>query len=284
MYKQSITRAHRTAFIIAMDCSGSMAQELFFMGRSMSKAEAVAEVTNRLLFELIERARRSDGVRHYYDIAVVGYSGDGVVPMLPDKEGFIPVNVLAAQQVAMQTRTSEYRLPNGEIALRKHVIPCWIKPLAKGETPMYDALLYLRDLVAGWVGESDHAGSFPPVIFNITDGESSDGDDDGLREVCEQIKALHTLDGNVLLINIHLAAGDTEQSVIFPTAEEANYTNRYATLLFDCSSEMPETMTEAIREVKTYGAMPPFRGMSFNASIAELLTILNIGSISVSIQ
>ena len=35
------------------------------------------EVTNRLLFELIERARRSDEVRDYYDIAVLGYSGDG---------------------------------------------------------------------------------------------------------------------------------------------------------------------------------------------------------------
>ena len=77
MYTQSITRSHRTAFILAIDQSGSMAEKLLFRGRQTTKAEAVAEVTNRLLFELIERARRSDEVRDYYDIAVLGYSGDG---------------------------------------------------------------------------------------------------------------------------------------------------------------------------------------------------------------
>ena len=31
-------------------------------------------------------------------------------------------------------------------------------------------------------------------------------------------------------------------------------------------------------------AKPPFRGMSYNTSIAELIAILNIGSISIKIQ
>ena len=74
MYTQSITRNHRTAFILAIDGSGSMAESILFRGRCMTKAEAVATITNDLLFELVERARRSDGVRDYYDIAVVGYS------------------------------------------------------------------------------------------------------------------------------------------------------------------------------------------------------------------
>lgn len=86
MYTQSITRSHRTAFILAIDQSGSMAEKLLFRGRQTTKAEAVAEVTNRLLFELIERARRSDEVRDYYDIAVLGYSGDGIVSLLNDPE------------------------------------------------------------------------------------------------------------------------------------------------------------------------------------------------------
>jgi len=79
MYTQSITRNHRTAFILAIDGSGSMAESILFRGRCMTKAEAVATITNDLLFELVERARRSDGVRDYYDIAVIGYSGDDEV-------------------------------------------------------------------------------------------------------------------------------------------------------------------------------------------------------------
>ena len=92
------------------------------------------------------------------------------------------------------------------------------------------------------------------------------------------------VDGNVLLINIHIAAGDTERPVFFPEAHEARYTNRYASLLYDCSSEMPAVFNEAIREAKGPGAIPPFRGMSYNASAAQLVAMLNIGSISVKTE
>lgn len=57
MYTQSITRRHRTAFLLAIDGSGSMAEEIRFRGRTSTKAEAVAAIANELLFELIERAR-----------------------------------------------------------------------------------------------------------------------------------------------------------------------------------------------------------------------------------
>ena len=43
---------------------------------------------------------------------------------------------------------------------------------------------------------------------------------------------------------------------------------------------MPEELSEAIRQVRGDLAKPPFRGMSYNTSIAELIAILNIGSIS----
>ena len=206
MYTQSITRTHRTAIILAIDGSGSMAEKIRFRNRQMTKAEAVATITNGMLFELIERARRSDGVRDYYDIAVIGYSGD------------------------------------------------------------------------------DEVYSLLPGVFNITDGEATDCDDAELRAVAGQIKSLRTADGNVLLVNIHIAAGDTPHTVFFPSAEEASYPNRYAEVLYDCSSPMPEVFNEAIREAKGPGALPPFRGMSFNASAEELITMLNIGSISVKTE
>ena len=57
MYTQSITRTHRTAIILAIDGSGSMAEKIRFRNRQMTKAEVVATITNGMLFELIERAR-----------------------------------------------------------------------------------------------------------------------------------------------------------------------------------------------------------------------------------
>lgn len=285
MYEQSITRRHRTAFLIAIDGSGSMAEELSFQGRRTSKAEAVAAVTNNLLFELIERARRSDGVRDYYDLAVVSYGGDDrIEPLLSQELKWIPVGELAAKAAPVGTVAVEFRLPDGRSSLREIPSPRWIAPRAAGRTPMYEALATARDLVSEWALRPENAESFPPIVFNITDGEATDCDDDDLRAVCNQIKSLRTADGNALLINIHIAAGDGIRPLLFPETGEAGYANRYAALLYDCSSEMPALFNEAIRAAKGPGAMPPFRGMSYNASMAELISILNIGSISLKTE
>lgn len=69
MYTQEITRRHRAAFIIAIDRSGSM-QELVHFGKTvLKKSEAVAYTANTLISELIDRCRRTDGMRNYYDMA-----------------------------------------------------------------------------------------------------------------------------------------------------------------------------------------------------------------------
>ena len=285
MYTQSITRTHRTAFIFVIDGSGSMAEKIRFRGRLMTKADAVASITTGMLFELIERARRSDGVRDYYDIAVLGYSGDDeVYSLLPGSREAISVTELAAGEPPLKTEIVEYRLPDGSNALREISTPAWVEPEAVGQTPMCEALRRVRDIAAKWCADPVHAESFPPIVFNITDGEATDCDDEELCAVAEQIKSLRTADGNVLLVNIHIAAGDTPRTVFFPSTEEAGYPNRYAAVLYECSSLMPEVFDEAIREAKGPGATPPFRGMSYNASAEQLITMLNIGSISVKTE
>ena len=87
MYTQEITRRHRTAFVIMLDRSASMQGRVRFGRMMMTKAEAVAYTANALVTELIDRSRRTDGVRDYYDIAIVGYGGDGV-EVLNDGDGF----------------------------------------------------------------------------------------------------------------------------------------------------------------------------------------------------
>lgn len=285
MYSQPITRLHRTAFAVMIDRSGSMAEELDFCGRRMSKAEAVAEVANGLLFELIQRATRTDGVRDYYDIAVVGYDGDGVHSLLSDRNWFLSVSELASRPTPSRTLTVERTLPSGERTLHDVTTPCWVLPAAQGTTPMYEALCCVCELIGTWCADPAHAESFPPVVFNITDGEASDGDEQDLNDICRRIRREATADGNVFMIHVHIATAPDTGSLFFPTEEELlSCGSRYARLLYDCSSAMPDLFNGAIRDLKGPGARPPFRGMSFNASIAELISALNIGSISVKIQ
>ncbi len=139
MYEKSITREHRTAFMILIDQSGSMVERIEYDGLKISKSEAVAMVTNQILSELIARARRYEGVRDYYDIAVVGYSGEGVKSALaPNDEPFVSVSELAKREVANVERRQECRSPLGEGFIHTISTPEWIKPLHLGETPMFE--------------------------------------------------------------------------------------------------------------------------------------------------
>lgn len=183
MYSQEITRRHRTAFVIAIDQSGSMQEKVRFGRHEMSKAAAVARITNSLLTELVDRSRRTDGVRNYYDVAVVGYSGDEA-SMLLDEDGFVAIDRLARRQPQTETLYSEETLPDGSAMLAGHTVQQWLLPKAAGKTPMYEALLRVRDLLAVWCARDENRASFPPVAINITDGEASDCTDDELRRVC----------------------------------------------------------------------------------------------------
>ena len=286
MYTQSITRAHRTAFVLLIDASGSMAETIRFRNTYCSKAEVVASLTNELLFELIERARRTEGIRDYYDVALIGYSDDDRVYSLPDggEPRFRSICELADLPKSINRTLYEVRQPDGSIALRTFDTPQWVEPQAAGQTPMIEALRVARDLISKWCAEPTHGHSFPPIVFNITDGEATDGDEEELRHVAEQIRSLGTTDGKALLLNIHITSAEGERTLCFPGVEELLPEQRYARLLYDCSSEMPDCFNEAILAMKRTMTLPPFRGMSFNASPTELMAMLNIGSISVKTE
>lgn len=283
MYSQSITRNHRTAFLIALDRSGSMCEQMETPDGLRTKAEVVCEITNSLLFELIERARRHDGVRDYYDVAVIGYSGRGIEPLLGEK-WFMPVSELAAIEPNSTTRLVSRTTPDGGTALHRLTQPEWITPNAEGETPMYELFCQIHALVKEWCADPRHRESFPPVIFHITDGEASDCNREDLVELCRAIRQEGTADGEVLLINSHLSSHTLRPRILFPNRIEELHENRYARLLYECSSEMPSLFEEEIRRLRGDHASGPFRGMSYNCSIGELVSLLNIGSISLPLR
>ncbi len=226
-------------------------------------------------------------MRDYYDIAVLGYAGaDEVRSLLDADRDLIPVTELATIRPAVRTETVEHRLPDGSIALREIPAPAWVEPRAAGQTPMCEALRRARDLVAAWCARPEHAESFPPVVFNITDGEATDCDEGGAaRRRRPDPRAAHDRRPCAAGQHAHRRRRLGPHGVPPPAREEAAACpNRYAKLLWECSSELPAAFEAAAREAKGPGALPPFRGMSFNASAAELVTMLNIGSVSVKTE
>lgn len=281
LYSQSITREHRTAFLLLLDRSGSMRERVLFDGREVTKACAVAETANRFLFELVERARRSDGVRDYYDIAVLSYSGDTVESLLSERPEFISVSELAHRRVEQSVWSREHELPGGGHTITTTVTPRHILPSAEGRTPMFEAMDEACSMLRRWCDDPRNIASFPPVVLNITDGEFSDCGEDELADISRSIRSLGTDDGNVLLLNIHITSG-SGKPMIFPTEAEIPQAGRNAEIMARCSSLMPASFEPVIRQYRGWSAEPPFIGMSYNAPITEMLNIINIGSISVN--
>ena len=143
MYSQAITQQHRSAFIIAIDISSSMQGMINFHGLRLSKAEAVALCCNYMIDELIARATRNGIVRHYYDIAIIGYGNDEVTPLLKSGERDLVANTLLAEQMPpLHSYTFEHETTdNQQFNLNLHR---WIEPQARGNTPMLGAIRLLR--------------------------------------------------------------------------------------------------------------------------------------------
>ena len=283
MYAARITRLNPTAFIILIDQSGSMEEQVLFNSTRMTKADSVALVTNRLISELMLRSYREDGVRDYFDIAVIGYSGDKATSLLGERGEFVRSSQLAQMECPKRKITRERLLPGGESVITTLEQKYWITPRAEGSTPMYAALLSAYDLAGRWCRKVHNRHSYPLTIFNITDGEASDGDSEDLLDISDKIRQLHTDDGNVLLLNIHISSHEGNEPVIFPASKEELPQDKYAQLLYDMSSTMPAAYNETIFQIRDNSIEPPFRGMSYNTSITDLIAMMNIGSLSISL-
>ena len=92
-YTAEISRSNPTAFLFLVDQSGSMDDK---MPSGISKAQRVADVLNRTLFNLITRCTKSDGVRNYFDIGVIGYGGTGVYNGFQGALGSAIINPISA--------------------------------------------------------------------------------------------------------------------------------------------------------------------------------------------
>lgn len=279
MYESLINRKHRGLFVIAIDCSVSMQERITFNSLSLSKAEAVALVCNYTIDELIARATRQGIVRDYYDIAVIGYSGDSIQPLIGDgTQQRIAIDLLAKMAPEPCSYTFDQHPDDGTTVGATFTLRPWITPRAAANTPMHKAMIEIERIVAEWCRMPENRDSFPPVVINISDGECSDGTATDLIGIAERIKSHATHDGNTLLLNIHLTTNDEAESVAFPANGLFDDICPFRRMLFAMSSILPETMEPLIEELINPGSYGPYRCVAFNASINELIMILAIGS------
>jgi hypothetical protein len=269
-YGAEISREHPTCFLFVIDQSGSMDER---MESGRSKAQFVADVLNKTLYTLFTTCQKADGVRNYFDVGVLAYSGDSVGNGFGGalaNSAIQPIKDVADAPIRVEERSKKVDDGAGGVVDQKTKFPIWFDPRSSGGTPMCAALTKAAEIVAGWCDQ--HPGSYPPTILHVTDGVSTDGTPE---QIAEGVRQLATSDGTCLLFNLHVTVGG-EQQIIFPTTE-GEMPNEYARLLFRMSSELPTHLVKAATG-KGYKAQDGARGFIFNAGPEFIVDFFDIGT------
>ncbi|MGV9245336.1 vWA domain-containing protein [Streptomyces sp. NPDC003710] len=260
---------HPACFVLLLDQSYSMSAPMQGAG-GLTKAQALADTTNRLLTQLIRMCTRDDaGPRHYFDIALIGYS-DQAVPLLKSNDAFGNPMVSSPQLAESYTR-----IHHGSDGQEWAV---WLEPESNGQTAMCAALDLAYHFAAGWA--ASHQDSLAPVVINVTDGAATDGTLDELAQRVGRLTQLSTVDGPLIMFNIAIAA-QAAMPVLFPS-DASGLPDPYTVGLFHLSSELPARMLEyASTEAETAGLPRPVfgaRGFVCNADLEAVVKALNVGT------
>jgi hypothetical protein len=237
-----------------------MSEEFSAGDDTQQKAQGVADTINRWLQDLSIKCAKSDGIRDYFHVGVIGYGrrvGPGFVGPMAGRP-LVPISEIADNPARIDERED-----------RK--TPVWFDPVADGGTPMCRAAVEAQQILEGWLAEQPNC--FPPVVIHITDGEATDGDPAGRIEA---LTNLTSSDGNVLLYNIHLSAHPDAKPVTFPDSAEG-LPDDYSRMLFETASPLTPTMRALAKEyrIKTSDQS---RGFVMNADLSLLVQAIDIGT------
>ncbi|NJR76701.1 MAG: VWA domain-containing protein [Scytonema sp. CRU_2_7] len=272
-YSAEISRNNPTAFLFAIDRSGSMNEQT---PEGLTKAQMLSDVMNRLFSELILKCTKTEGVRNYFEMGVIGYdSAVGVLNPLPGElvgSWLNPVNLFETNPLRLEERTKKIPDGAGGVIETSIKFPVWFDPIAQGGTPMCAALSTAYDILDHWC--SSHPTAYPPLLVHVTDGQSTDGDPEG---IAKELQQLSTEDGNVLVFNIHLSQ-QGGQGVMFPSSVK-NLPDSYAQKLFNMSSQLPENIVNLAINEEIVGVSSESRGFAYQVSdLASLVAFLDIGT------
>ena len=258
-YEQKISRERPALIGFILDDSGSMGDSL--AGTSDPKFKWVERYLGIILQELLARSSEVNGdavvIKPRYYLTVVQY---GSCPAL---WGTPEMDIQTAVELFAKSRNS-----------------VGLGGLLGGtdtRAAFAEMLRYLEQSLAG----ERFKNSFPPMVFHLSDGESSTD----ATPIADEIKRQSTSDGNTLVVNAYIGTytnlsyqqpedfpGYIELSEAGPTEDNAR--------LFQMSSTVPATI-EA--NLKTDGIFPKLRAGSrlfFDVRTKEMLkhTIQVVGS------
>ena len=270
-FSAEISRTNPTCLLFLVDQSSSM-DGPFGGQEGKKKSEGVADAINRLLQNLVLKCAKADGVRDYFHVGVIGYGAEvkpclaGTDPISP----LAPISTVANSPIRLEQRERMVDDGAGGLVEQTFRFPVWFEPLARGKTPMNEAVSLARSVVSDFI--STYPDCYPPIVINLTDGVPTDANPlDG----AVALKGLKSTDGNVLMFNGHMSSS-TAPPLCFPSVE-ASMGDKFGKLLFRMSSILPPKLMSAAKD-EGFQIVGPARGLIFNADLVAVIRFLDIGT------
>ena len=122
-YLAEISRANPSAFLFLVDQSQSMREPVGSADSSTTKAVAVADAINNLLQNLVSKCTKSEGIRDYYHVGVIGYGGTTAGPALGGhlaKKDFVPISLVGNSPIRVEQRLKKVSDGRGNFIERKY--------------------------------------------------------------------------------------------------------------------------------------------------------------------
>jgi len=258
-YDKRISRAAPGLVVSALDDSGSMAGPL--PGTSDAKYEWVERDHGHIFKELLARSTEQRGdsvvIKPRYYVYLIRY---GSMP-----EAWAP------EELDIEAAVTKYAAAGNSLGLGGHL----------GGTDAEAALRLAREFLKKAVACERYRNSFPPLVFHLTDGMSQSD----ATQVAEDIMALTTADGNVLMVNGYIGT-QTSLSYTGPEDFPGYVTEKEAgpsednLRLFRMSSLMPECIRQNLVDDGIFPAIREGARLFFDVRTKEMLkhTIQVVGS------
>ena len=271
-YTAEISRNNPSCILFLVDQSTSMGDHYQSLGKP--KSDALADVINRILQQLVIKCAKSEGIRDYYSVGVIGYGDKGVKPAfsgnLSDKL-LVPISEIANHPARIENRTKKVPDGAGGLVELNVKFPIWFDAVANGGTPMTAAFKEANAVIENWLRANPYC--FPPVVINITDGESTDGDP---TAEMNRLTAQSSNDGNVLLFNLHTNARSVNP-LSFPGAGTI-LPDSYAEMLFMGASLLPAFMRQVAAQEFGLNLNEGAKAFVLNGDIDLIISAIDIGT------
>jgi len=270
-YTAEISRENPSCFLFLVDQSGSMIKP-FGGQRGKIKAQGVADAINSLLQNLVLKCTKSEGIREYFYVGVIGY-GAQVGPAFGGAlagQMLVPISDIGNKPLRLEQRSKKTDDGAGGIIEHKVKFPVWFEPTSDGQTPMCKALTLARESLGDFLKK--FPACYPPLVINITDGMATDGSPEPFAAA---LKNLASKDGNVLLFNAHLSSRESAP-IEFPDSENG-LPDEFARILYRMSSFLPVKIITAARN-EGFRVSDATRGFVFNADLVSVIRFMDLGT------